>query len=171
MICIQVFRKPGQAAFAYGPMDYRNVEDASKVGKSLAEGNPQLWGTFLYARPAHARPILLNEYHVLQLRPGSIRYRLEREELFGALDYIRLSGSHLDRARFPLSWRDTTGGTTELTAEFPAARAGKFEDMCKEYLARFIIQDNTPVLQFCNQGSLEPTIAIPLVALSDSPVC
>lgn len=148
MSFLQIFKKPGQKAYSY-QMQARSQGEAARLGAELANESPALFGEFCYARSAGMQAILLNEYYVLRPTPLHLRYRKECEELDGPLDYLRYAGPHVADIGFPLTWQDpASGGTVRLTAWFDAGKAFKFKTLCDSYLAKFVLKDGHPVLQF-----------------------
>ncbi|MBC8739809.1 hypothetical protein F6X40_24145 [Paraburkholderia sp. UCT31] len=149
MICTQVFQRNG-APWAHSPVQCSTVEAAAAEGRELAERNPAVWGAFLYARPVVQQLIQLDVFYKLKPKLGlsQLNYRRVDEDLFAPFDYLRLTGPQSADVRFPLEWQHESGGTVRLDASFSTARAFKFLDMCRDYVARFVLQDNRPLLQF-----------------------
>jgi hypothetical protein len=150
MTIMQVFKRPGQEAYTY-KTDARSVNDAAQVGRALARENPEQWGQFCYARPTRQLLISLNEMYVLQPGQAHLRYRKEDEEVNAPFDYVLYSGRQGSDLMFPLTWIDPgSGGTVRLDAWFDAGKSFQFMDLCKGYLAKFVIADGQPILRFCN---------------------
>jgi hypothetical protein len=146
---MQVFKHSGQTAYSY-QIQAKSTEDATETGKAFSRENPEQWGEFCYARPVRQQCILLNEKYVLQ--PNShFRYRKEMEELNAPFDYIEYSGPQRNDLKFPLTWIDpSSGGTVRLDVWFNAGKSFKFLDLCRNYLAKFILDEGQPKLQFVN---------------------
>lgn len=156
MTFMQVFKRQGQPAYAY-KMQARSLADAANVGRELAQENPEHWGEFCYARPTTQLLLSLNDMYVLQ--PGQVhfRYRKEDEEVNAPFDYILYAGRSGDDLMFPLTWADpASGGTVRLDVWFDAGKSFKFLDLCKAYLAKFIITDGQPKLQFVHPVTRAP---------------
>jgi hypothetical protein len=148
MSFIQVFRKPNGQPFAY-QSGAPSLAEAAEFGAALAERNPELWGEFLYARSVHQAFIQPDEYYRLQPSQLQMRYRKESEEVNAPFDYLSYAGPYRQDLAFPLQWKDpTSGGTVTLVVYFNAGKAFKFWDLCKNYLAKFVLKDGQPVLQF-----------------------
>lgn len=162
MSFMMVFQKPGNTACSRN-CDVPTLAAATKLGQELAAESPAIFGEFLYARTCFKESIELKQLYQLKPTSGRMNYRREEQSLFGPFDYLTLTGGHNSHLGFPLTWKDpATSGRVTLTAWFESAAAGKFQDLCKRYLARFSIQNSKPVLEFICPNSLTAQVAIEL---------
>jgi hypothetical protein len=162
MSFMQVFKKPGHKAYPY-QSSARSLAAAAADGADLAKRNPQLWGEFLYARSSGPQFIALDEYYRLQPSNLHMRYRKESEEVNGPLDYLSYAGPQLQDLGFPLQWKDpASGGTVTLVVWFNAGKAFKFWQLCKDNVARFVLREGHPVLQFFHPLTYHAIGEIPL---------
>jgi hypothetical protein len=147
-----VYNKPGRGAYVY-QIGARSLIEATEAGRDLGNRNPGHWGEFRYARSSFRAPIVLNEFYVLQPGAQGLRYRKEWEEVNAPFDYVNAG----DILRFDLEWQEPISkGTVSLRATFGAGRAFKFMDLCRQNLAKFVLRDGTPVLQFFNRLTFAP---------------
>lgn len=162
MTFMQVFKRPGQQAYSY-QVSATSLEMAATTGRELARRDKNLWGEFCYARPTRQLLIRLNEFYVLQPSNLHMRYRKESEELNAPFDYLPYEGRSGDSLAFPLIWVDPVStGSVQLVVMFDSAKAGKFWDLCKEHLAKFVLGDNGPRLQFFDRHLFQMVGEIPL---------
>lgn len=166
MNCFAVFNKPGRGAYTY-QLNGRSLEYATEVARDLSSKDPGLWGEFRYVRATARADFVLGEYYELKPTPAGFSYRRESEDVFAPFDYVNLGGPHRQTLQFVLTWREPrTQGRVELCAMFDAARSFKFIDLCKAYLAKFVIRnDDTPALQFYNRLTHAQVCEIPLSTL------
>lgn len=148
MTFMLVYDKPGRGAYVY-QYGARSLSDATEAGRDFAERDPEFWGTFRYARSSFRASIELDQYYTLKFGGEGLRYRKEWEEVSAPFDYISYSGPHKENLCFNLEWLEPISkGQVRLSAVFEAGRAFKFKDLCTENLAKFIIREGTPVMQF-----------------------
>lgn len=72
MSFMQVFKRDGQADYTY-QTQARSLAAAERVGRELAQDNPEQWGVFCYSRPTSQALLALNMLYVLQ--PGQLHFR------------------------------------------------------------------------------------------------
>jgi hypothetical protein len=143
----QVFMTP-LGTYRTVPGSFASLAEAEQDGKELAEFAPSTIGTFCYARQTQQMRLSLDTLYVLKHGGGRIRYRRENEVVFSPFDYLDFFNH--DKVIFPLTWLDhVTGGIVTLNAQFPAARAFKFADLCNSHLVRFHVKGQKPYMSFC----------------------
>ncbi len=130
-----VFSRQGKP-FVYS-MGAATLADEEARGRSMH--GSEAFGDFRYARQVAQRP--LDTRSLYRFTPSSTRlqWRDINEDVQGAFDYVKLSGSHLDEACLPVLVPARIEGLDEtremlIWLKLNAARSGKLASFFEQYL-------------------------------------